>query len=201
MPRSCSICAHRECPAIETALDDAIPLRTIADRWSVSKTALIRHKAHLSMRPTPTQRSAHRATGDDAPQALTMPREPLLFPEITHVKKRALLMAFVQTGSRVKAAHLAQMDDRMHWYWLKTDPIYCEAFERAEQMAGDRVEDRLYTLALEGTRKGVYHQGCGSARKTWSIPPSSRRRSMASRRSGIAIGSPKNTRCRPLWPR
>jgi hypothetical protein len=68
-------------------------------------------------------------------------------------------MGFVQTGSRVKAARLAQMDDRMHWHWLKTDPLYTEAFGRAEQMAGDRVEDRLYTLALEGTRKGVYHHG------------------------------------------
>jgi hypothetical protein len=91
------------------------------------------------------------------PQALTRVREPPLFPEITHVKKRAFLMGFVQTGSRVKAARLAQMDDRMHWHWLKTDPIYTAAFGRAEQMAGDRVEDRWYTLSLEGTRKGVYH--------------------------------------------
>jgi hypothetical protein len=84
-------------------------------------------------------------------------REPPLFPEITHVKKRAFLMGFVQTGSRVKAAKLARMDDRMHWHWLKTDPLYTATFGRAEQMAGDRVKDRLYTLALEGTRKGGYH--------------------------------------------
>jgi hypothetical protein len=159
MPRSCTICTHPQRTAIETALGNGIPLRTIAAQWSVSKTALIRHKRHLPKLPPATRPSAHRTTRDDAPQALTRVREPRLFPEITHVKKRAFLVAFVRCGSRQKAAELAGMDDRMHWYWLKTDPVYTAAFGRAEQMAGDRVEDRLYTLSLEGTRKGVYHQG------------------------------------------
>jgi hypothetical protein len=82
-----------------------------------------------------------------------------LFPEITHVKKRAFLVAFVRCGSRQKAAALAGMDDRMHWHWLKTDDAYAAAFAEAERMAGDLVEDRLYTLSLEGTRRGVYHKG------------------------------------------
>jgi hypothetical protein len=54
MPRACTICTHPQRTAMERDLADAIPLRTIADRWSVSKTALIRHKAdHLPERPTP----------------------------------------------------------------------------------------------------------------------------------------------------
>jgi len=44
MPRTCSICAHPERDAIDKALVAEVPLRTIADRWSVSKSALIRHK-------------------------------------------------------------------------------------------------------------------------------------------------------------
>jgi hypothetical protein len=159
MPRSCTICTHPQRTAIETALVAGDAFRIIAKRFGTSPAALFRHKGHLTKRPPTTRSSAHGTTRDDAPQARTMAREPRLFPEITHVKKRAFLMGFVQTGSRVKAAKLAQMDDRMHWHWLKTDPIYTAAFGRAEQMAGDRVEDRLYTLSLEGTRKGVYHNG------------------------------------------
>ncbi len=45
MPRRCTACTHPELEDINYALvaGDA-SLRTIADRWSVSKTALIRHK-------------------------------------------------------------------------------------------------------------------------------------------------------------
>jgi hypothetical protein len=159
MPRSCTICTHPQRTAIETALVAGEAFRTMAKRFGTSPPALFRHKGHLTKRPLTTRPSAHHATADDSPRAVKTAHEPRLFPEITHVKKRAFLVAFVRCGSRQKAAELAGMDDRMHWYWLKTDPIYSEAFERAEQMAGDRMEDRLYTLSLEGTRKGVYHQG------------------------------------------
>jgi hypothetical protein len=44
MPRRCSVCDHDELADINSALASNEPLRTIADRWSVSKTALIRHR-------------------------------------------------------------------------------------------------------------------------------------------------------------
>jgi len=49
MPRTCTVCTHPERAAIDAALvSGSAPLRTIADQWSISKTALIRHKAdHL----------------------------------------------------------------------------------------------------------------------------------------------------------
>ncbi len=53
MPRYCTICLHPEREETNAALVADEPYRTIADRWSVSKTALIRHKeghipAHLA---------------------------------------------------------------------------------------------------------------------------------------------------------
>lgn len=43
--RKCSICEHADCAAIDKALvTKACSLRTIADRFGVSKTALIRHR-------------------------------------------------------------------------------------------------------------------------------------------------------------
>src|SRR2546425_89531 len=44
MPQICSVCRHDKHQEIDQALLDQHPLRTIADRWSVSKTALIRHR-------------------------------------------------------------------------------------------------------------------------------------------------------------
>ncbi len=44
MPRRCSVCEHDDLAEINSALASNEPLRTISDRWSVSKTALIRHR-------------------------------------------------------------------------------------------------------------------------------------------------------------
>jgi hypothetical protein len=48
MPRACTICTHEDRHTIERALVAGEALRSISDRFSVSKSALIRHKdAHL----------------------------------------------------------------------------------------------------------------------------------------------------------
>ncbi len=51
MPRACSVCIHINRESIDDALRVGdTSLRTIARRWFVSKSALIRHKnAHLRM--------------------------------------------------------------------------------------------------------------------------------------------------------
>jgi hypothetical protein len=63
MPRTCTVCCHPERAAIDAALvSSGEPLRTIADQWSVSKTALIRHKTdHLP---------AHLATAHEAAEVV-----------------------------------------------------------------------------------------------------------------------------------
>ncbi len=43
MPRRCTICRHKQRAEIDKALVARQPFRTIADRFGVSKTALIRH--------------------------------------------------------------------------------------------------------------------------------------------------------------
>lgn len=53
MANVCTICRHKNVAEINTAPIDSQSLRSIAARWSISKTALIRHKkehlpAHLS---------------------------------------------------------------------------------------------------------------------------------------------------------
>jgi hypothetical protein len=44
MPRSCPVCEHEDLEEINSALASNEWIRTIADRWSVSKIALMRHR-------------------------------------------------------------------------------------------------------------------------------------------------------------
>jgi len=44
MPRSCPICDHEDLDEINAALASNERIRTIAARWSVRKTALMRHR-------------------------------------------------------------------------------------------------------------------------------------------------------------
>jgi hypothetical protein len=82
-----------------------------------------------------------------------------LFPEIKNPKQRGFLMAFVEHGQRKKAAEQVGIDRRTHCVWLKSDPVYAQAFERAEQFAADVAEDKLYELGIEGYNQVVWQNG------------------------------------------
>ena len=64
MPNMCSICRHASVADINKSLLDGRPLRSIADRWSVSKTALLRHRAHLPAALLKAQGAAEIASAD-----------------------------------------------------------------------------------------------------------------------------------------
>jgi hypothetical protein len=73
MPRACSICVHPQHHGIDHALRTETALRTIAVRWSVSKTALIRHRnAHMEVAPSwvPAVLPVPEALSLDVQQAL-----------------------------------------------------------------------------------------------------------------------------------
>lgn len=46
MPRACTICTHTEQTTIDQDLAAATPYRAVAERYGVSKSALIRHQEH-----------------------------------------------------------------------------------------------------------------------------------------------------------
>ena len=74
MPRQCSICSHADRLDIEAALRARTPLRTIAARWSVSKTALLRHRgAHVPPAPATPQAAASAGVRAQAPLAAPPP--------------------------------------------------------------------------------------------------------------------------------
>ena len=66
MPRTCTICKHRERDAINKALLDGEPLRNIAARTGTSATALHRHKdEHMPATLVKAQEARESAQADD----------------------------------------------------------------------------------------------------------------------------------------
>jgi hypothetical protein len=54
---------------------------------------------------------------------------------------------------------LAGVHPDSHYYWLKTDESYAQAFEQARQMSGDRAEDEVYRRAFEGVDHPIIYEG------------------------------------------
>ena len=66
MPRRCTVCDHETRTSIETALISGAPLRDIAGRYGVSKSALERHKAdHLPAGLAKAREAEEAARADD----------------------------------------------------------------------------------------------------------------------------------------
>ncbi len=63
MPRTCSICRHRERRDIEADLRAGLPYRGVARRHKSSKDALSRHRAHISLHNAPALAPALRIMG------------------------------------------------------------------------------------------------------------------------------------------
>lgn len=75
--------------------------------------------------------------------------------------KNDFLNYYIQTGTIQAAAKKAKMTRQTHYNWLKNDPkgIYRRAFEEAERMAGDLLEEEAWRRAVEGDLQVVWYKG------------------------------------------
>ena len=86
MPRSCPICDHEDLDEINVALASNERIRTIAERWSVRKTALMRHRnEHLPFSAIEAKEA--EAEAEEAEE--DAPAEDLL-DQVRDLKERAL---------------------------------------------------------------------------------------------------------------
>lgn len=66
MARKCSVCEHQDVTEINSELASNEPLRNIAERWSVSKTELMRHRnQHLPVSAIVAQEAEEVTPGTD----------------------------------------------------------------------------------------------------------------------------------------
>src|SRR5215471_15985313 len=77
----------------------------------------------------------------------------------TEAKMRAFIAAYTRTGHVGQACEIAGISRDTHYYKLKTDEAYCAVFEKAQEQAGDLLEDAVFDRALNGVRKQLFYQG------------------------------------------
>lgn len=71
------------------------------------------------------------------------------FGHLGHTKKREFCEAFVECCDVVEAAKKCGVHRNSHYYWLKVDPEYQEAFDLADQMATQTLEAVAFKRACD----------------------------------------------------
>jgi len=74
-------------------------------------------------------------------------------------RTRAFLAAFRETASVTAAAKAAGIGRDHHYRRLRKDPLYRAAFEEAEVVAAQTLEDEAVRRAMEGHDEPVFYQG------------------------------------------
>lgn len=82
-----------------------------------------------------------------------------LFKGFRQREKRMFLAAYSQCGRISKASEMVGIDRTCHYYWLRCDEEYAEAFEQAREIAADTFEDEVCRRAFEGVEKPLSFQG------------------------------------------
>ena len=82
-----------------------------------------------------------------------------LFTGIINPKKKAFLLAFARSGRVMDSCERAGIHWTTHYHWKKHDKKYLAAFDMAEQMAADFMEDEVHRRAFEGYDHPVTYEG------------------------------------------
>jgi hypothetical protein len=151
LPRTCTICSHPEQVEIDKALVAAEEaLRTIADRWTVSKTALIRHKAeHLPLRLKAAKAAAETADGLEVMDELRrcFERVNLLFDACDRWLRDADDPTRYDIGPRAEELRVTYEEQRPGERTLKKKATLAELL--AEVNGSDRSPLRTVTMVDE----------------------------------------------------
>ena len=126
MPRSCPICDHEDLDEINAALASNERIRTIAERWSVRKTALMRHRnEHLPFSAIEAEEAEEAALADD------------LLDQVRDLQERALATLEEAEEAEELNAALRAIREAKSDLELMTDPLN-ELDERSVDNNGSR---------------------------------------------------------------
>mgnify|MGYP001112074596 CR=1 FL=1 len=74
--------------------------------------------------------------------------------------KKAFLVAYIDSGGNIsKTAESLNINKSKHYYWLKTDKVYAQAFEVAHERSLATIESEIIRRAVEGYEEPVFYQG------------------------------------------
>lgn len=83
------------------------------------------------------------------------------YPEITDPAKRTFLAALTVMPRIGRACKLAGITPKTAWNWRTNpdDPLFLEAFQRAQQIGAERIVSEIVRRGVEGYEKPVWHNG------------------------------------------
>lgn len=105
MPQTCTICKHADRSQIDAALISGGPLRSIADRFTTSKTSLIRHRDNCI-----SQQLQKAREGSNSAQASALIRR---LREITEKTTRVLTRAQLQKNGDLALKAIARLERQL----------------------------------------------------------------------------------------
>ncbi len=76
-----------------------------------------------------------------------------------HDWRAALLAALREVPVLQRAADAAGVDRTWVWKLREADPEFAKAYDEAMEAGIDRAEQEAFRRAVEGTKKGIWHQG------------------------------------------
>ena len=82
-----------------------------------------------------------------------------LFTGIINQKKRAFLVAFSRSGRVMVSCKMAEIHWTTHYHWKKHDKKYLAAFQMAEQIAADFMEEEVHRRGFDGFDVPVTYEG------------------------------------------
>jgi hypothetical protein len=148
LPRTCTICSHPKRIEIDKVLVAAEEsLRTIADHWTVSKTALIRHKAeHLPQQLVAAKAAAEKADGLEVMGELRrcLERINLLFDACDRWLRDADDPTRYDIGPRAEELRVTYEEERPDGRTVKRKATLAELL--AEVNGSDRSPARTVTM-------------------------------------------------------
>ena len=102
MPRVCTVCTHPERDAINKALVDGTPYRTIAQRFAASPDAVLRHKTeHLPAIMVKSKEAQEEALADD------------LFAQLKQLRNKAIsILLKAESAGDLRTALLGIRESR-----------------------------------------------------------------------------------------
>jgi hypothetical protein len=86
-------------------------------------------------------------------------QEKQLFTGIINPKKKAFLVAFSRSGRVIDSCNAVGIHWTTHYHWKKHDKKYLAAFQMAEQIAADFMEDEIHRRAFDGIDHPVTYEG------------------------------------------
>ena len=141
MPRSCPICDHEDLDGINAALASNERIRTIAERWSVRKTALMRHRnEHLPYSAIEAKEAEAKEAEVKEAEAKEAEEDALgddLLDQVRDLQERALATLEEAEEAEVLNAALRAIREVKSNLELMTDPLN-ELDERSVDNNGSR---------------------------------------------------------------